>query len=164
MTLQQMGIWPKLHLTTQQGCIIKPPAKYTLRPNQIKEMCRLIKDVKLPDGYASNISSCLGKSETTFKNLKSHDCHILLQLLLLVILRGSLCDEIYHTICEVSRFFRELCAKELKANILNSMERSIAITLCKMEKIFPLAFFDIMIHLAIRLPREACLCGPVQYR
>ena len=81
-----------------------------------------------------------------------------------MVLRGFLCDEIYHTICEVSRFFRELCAKELKVNILNSMERSIAITLCKMEKIFPPAFFDIMIHLAVHLPREAHICGPVQYR
>lgn len=36
--------------------------------------------------------------------------------------------------------------------------------LCKLEKIFPPAFFDIMVHLAVHLPREAKLVGPVGYR
>jgi hypothetical protein len=36
--------------------------------------------------------------------------------------------------------------------------------LCKLEQIFPPAFFDIMVHLAVHLPREAELAGPVQYR
>lgn len=36
--------------------------------------------------------------------------------------------------------------------------------LCKLEKIFPPAFFDVMVHLAVHLPREAMLAGPVQYR
>ena len=35
--------------------------------------------------------------------------------------------------------------------------------LCKLEKIFPPAFFDVMVHLAIHLPDEALLRGPVQY-
>ena len=36
-------------------------------------------------------------------------------------------------------------------------------TLCKLEKIFPPAFFDVMVHLAIHLLDEALLRGPVQY-
>ena len=35
--------------------------------------------------------------------------------------------------------------------------------LCKLEKIFPLAFFDVMVHLAVHLPDEALLRGLVQY-
>jgi hypothetical protein len=34
--------------------------------------------------------------------------------------------------------------------------------LCKMKKIFPPASFDVMIHLALHLLREAELGGPVQ--
>jgi hypothetical protein len=33
----------------------------------------------------------------------------------------------------------------------------------KLEKIFPPAFFDVMVHLAVHLPDEALLRGPVQY-
>jgi hypothetical protein len=36
--------------------------------------------------------------------------------------------------------------------------------LCKMEQIFPIAFFDVMVYLAIHLPREAKLGEPVQNR
>lgn len=44
------------------------------------------------------------------------------------------------------------------------MKDDIVLILCKLEKIFPPAFFDIMIHLAVHLPREAELAGPVQFR
>jgi hypothetical protein len=35
--------------------------------------------------------------------------------------------------------------------------------LCKLEKIFPPSFFDVMVHLVVHLPDEAILRGPVQY-
>ena len=35
--------------------------------------------------------------------------------------------------------------------------------LCDLEKIYPPSFFDVMVHLAIHLPDEALLRGPVQY-
>ncbi|KAL0392927.1 UNVERIFIED_CONTAM: hypothetical protein Sradi_2515500 [Sesamum radiatum] len=38
-----------------------------------------------------------------------------------------------------------------------------ALTLCKLERIFPLAFLDVMIHLMIHLASEAKLTGLVQY-
>ena len=41
---------------------------------------------------------------------------------------------------------------------------SITLVLCKLEWIYPLAFFDIMVHLPIHLPREAILGGPVHTR
>jgi hypothetical protein len=36
--------------------------------------------------------------------------------------------------------------------------------LCKMDKIFPLDFFNPMQHLLLHLPYEAKVGGPVQYR
>jgi hypothetical protein len=44
------------------------------------------------------------------------------------------------------------------------MKDDIPVILCKLEKIFSLAIFDIMIHVAIHLPREAELTGLVQFR
>ena len=47
---------------------------------------------------------------------------------------------------------------------LEKLQEQIVFILCKLEKIFPLAFFDVMVHLAIHLPYEARLGGPVQYQ
>ncbi|CAD6261468.1 unnamed protein product [Miscanthus lutarioriparius] len=43
------------------------------------------------------------------------------------------------------------------------MKTEIPVILCKLEKIFPPAFFDVMVHLAVHLPDEAMVRGPVQF-
>ena len=43
------------------------------------------------------------------------------------------------------------------------MKKEILEIICKLEKIFPPAFFDVMMHLPIHLPEEALLRGPVHY-
>jgi len=40
----------------------------------------------------------------------------------------------------------------------------VAIVLTELEKDFPLAFFDSMVHLTIHLAKELFMCGPVQTR
>ena len=44
------------------------------------------------------------------------------------------------------------------------MQDNIIIILCKLERIFPPAFFDIMVHLTLHLPNEAIMGGPVHFR
>jgi hypothetical protein len=43
------------------------------------------------------------------------------------------------------------------------LKGEIPLILCKLEKIFPPAFFDVMVHLCVHLPDEALLRGLVQY-
>jgi hypothetical protein len=78
-------------------------------------------------------------------------------------LRGIASKEMYETIVELGNFFRELCAKTLRAAVLHRMKVEIVIILCKLELLFPPSFFDVMVHLAIHLPDEALQRGPVQY-
>ncbi|XP_039130823.1 uncharacterized protein LOC120267164 isoform X1 [Dioscorea cayenensis subsp. rotundata] len=47
---------------------------------------------------------------------------------------------------------------------MNRLIEEIPVILCKLERIFPSAFFDSMEHLPIHLPYEAKIPGPVQYR
>ena len=49
-------------------------------------------------------------------------------------------------------------------DVLERLDRDIVLILCKLEKIFPPSFFDIMVHLPIHLAHEALLAGPTQYR
>ena len=67
-------------------------------------------------------------------------------------------------IIDLGSFFKELCSKTLKVDVLERLENKLALTLCKLERIFPPSFFDIMVHLPIHLAREAILAGPVQNR
>jgi len=99
----------------------------------------------------------------TMHGLKTHDCHILLQRILPAGLRGLVRKDVYEVIAELGRFFRQLCSKTLKVDALHQMKEDIVIILCKLEKIYPPAFFDVMVHLAVHLPDEALLRGPVQY-
>jgi hypothetical protein len=52
-------------------------------------------------------------------------------------------------------------ARTLKLDVLKQMKDDIVVILCKLENIFPPAFFDIMVHLVVHLPWEAELAGPI---
>ena len=40
---------------------------------------QVLKDVRMPDGYFSNISRCVKLKECKISGMKSHDNHILMQ-------------------------------------------------------------------------------------
>ena len=54
--------------------------------------------------------------------------------------------------------------KTLYVKDLEKLEEGIVLILCKLERIFPPAFFNIMVHLMVHLPHEAKLARPVRYR
>ena len=47
---------------------------------------------------------------------------------------------------------------------MKHIEAQIPIILCKLEKVFPPSFFDVMVHLPIHLAGEAEIAGPIHYR
>ncbi|XP_057998652.1 uncharacterized protein LOC110631536 [Hevea brasiliensis] len=116
---------------------------------------------KTKDG---NISLCVNMKESKISGLKSHDCHVLLLHILPLAIRGLLPKVVYEPLVELSLFFTHLGAKSLKVDVLEQLEKQIPITLCKLERIFPPSFFDIMVHLPMHLANEAKIGGPVQYR
>ncbi|KAK2652615.1 hypothetical protein Ddye_012471 [Dipteronia dyeriana] len=164
LDLKQMGIRPELHPICVNGQTKLPPACYSLSSTKKKGLCQFLHSIKLPDGMASNISRCVNIRDCKISELKSHDCHIILQRLLPVALRGYLRRDIRKTINELCVFFKELTSKTLKVDVLERLNTDIVLILCKLEKIFPPSFFDIMIHLPIHLAHEAMLASPTQYR
>ncbi|KAI0520000.1 hypothetical protein KFK09_007465 [Dendrobium nobile] len=159
-----MGIRHELHLQKQGEKYLKPPASYTLSPKEIEGFLNFVKSVKFPDGYAANISRSVHIRNGKLMGLKSHDCHVLLQRILPLGFRGCLNKDVHDALSDLSRFFRILCAKTLRLDVLEKLEDMIINTICRFEMIFPPAFFDIMVHLVIHLPREARLAVPAQYR
>ena len=55
-------------------------------------------------------------------------------------LREIVPKDIYQAIAELGRFFRELCAKTLKVDVLHRLKVEIVLILCKLEKLFPCIF------------------------
>ncbi|XP_039794861.1 uncharacterized protein LOC120660402 isoform X2 [Panicum virgatum] len=163
LDLEDMGVRKKLHLKPDGNSYTLPHSPYTMTKTQKLAFCAFIKNVKFPDGYASSLSRCISADECKVQALKTHDCHILLQRILPASLRGIMDKEIYEAIAELGNFFQQICAKTLKVDVLNKMRGEIPIILCKLEKIFPPSFFDVMVHLAIHLIDDAILRGPVQY-
>ena len=78
-------------------------------------------------------------------------------------LRELVCPDLYEAVAEIGNFFRELCSRNLSVHVVQRLKHEIPLILCKLEKIFPPAFFDVMVHLAVHRPDEALLRGPVQY-
>ena len=145
------------------GKLTKPKAKYTLTKQQRLVVCEWVRQLKLPDGYASTLARCVDLREAKLFGMKSHDCHVFMQRLLLIAFK-ALPKPIWNTLTEFSKFFRDLTSPLLREDSLRVMEQNIPIILCKLEQIFPPSFFDSMEHLPIHLPYEARVGGPVQYR
>ena len=162
--LQLLDIKHWLHPVNVGGAIQYPEAPFTLSSDNKKRLCKFLKDLRLPDGFCSNIGGCVNLDEKKITGLKSHDCHILLEYLIPLATRGLLPDHVYDAIVNLSRFFRLLCSKELITADLEQLYLDIITTLCKLEMIFPPSLFDIMMHLPVHLSFEALLGGPVQYR
>jgi len=71
---------------------------------------------------------------------------------------------IRETIAELCRFLKITSARTLHTDDLEKAQDEIILIVCKLERIFPPAFFTIMVHLVIHLPEEALNGGPVHMR
>jgi len=100
-------------------------------------ICKWVKELTLPDGYASNLGRCVDLNQGKLHGMKSHNCHVFMQRLLTIAF-DSLPKPIWKVIVEQSLFFRKLTSTTLNVEHLRILEENILVLLCKMEQIFPL--------------------------
>jgi len=96
--------------------------------------------------------------------LKSHDCHVLMQQLLLVAIRDILPKNVKNTITRLCLFFNTICSKVIDPQNLDELENEADIILYQLEMFFPPSFFDIMVYLSVHLVRKIRLGSPVFLR
>ncbi|KAJ0597604.1 hypothetical protein HanHA89_Chr04g0156521 [Helianthus annuus] len=162
--LENLNIRKSQWLEKKGNTWYSPHPKYSFKVTDRKLFCQFIKDVKLPDGFGSNISTRVTDNNTNITGLKSHDCHILMQRLIPIGVRGFLTEDIYTPIIDLCTFFKQICSRTLLVEDMKKAKDAIVMILCKLEMIYPPAFFDIMVHLVVHLPDEAILGGPVCFR
>ncbi|GKE50888.1 putative reverse transcriptase domain, aspartic peptidase domain protein, partial [Tanacetum coccineum] len=78
--------------------------------------------------------------------------------------RQYLPDEVAKPIIELCLFFKQICSATLMKDKMLKAQSKVVDILCNLELIYPLTFFDIMIHLVIYLPLEALEGGPIRPR
>ncbi|KAK9986748.1 hypothetical protein SO802_031699 [Lithocarpus litseifolius] len=153
INLQNMNFRHTLHLEQRPiGSYDKPRAFFSLSPNERDGFYDFLKSVKYPDSYAANISRSVNAKNGRLSGLKSHDCHVLLQRILPIGLQGFADKDISIVLFELGNFFQDLCSKTLKQSELEKLEKRIILILCKLERFFPLTFFNVMVHLVVHLP------------
>ncbi|XP_057719247.1 uncharacterized protein LOC130933641 [Arachis stenosperma] len=116
------------------------------------------------DGYSSNIARCVDIRQRKLYGLKSHDCHILMEQLLPILVKNALPSPVSNVIANLSSFFRELCGKAVNPMQLGALHNHVVQILCQMKMIFPPSFFIVMVHLMVHLVDELKLGGPIHYR
>ena len=147
------------------GKLTYPNAPYTLSRHEKDLICKTLFHLKVPIGYSDYWKHKVSLEDRELKNLKSHDYHILMQQLLLVLLMHAFESHkpLRAAIRNLSIFFNVLCSKVINREELSKMKESIVETLCVFERYFPPSFFVSMTHLVVHLAEEAQLCGPVRY-
>ena len=81
------------------------PALFSLSKAKKKIFLQTLKNVKVSDGYSSNITRCIDLKNGKISGLKSHDCHILMEQLLTLAIRNVLPDNVAVVLIELCSFF-----------------------------------------------------------
>jgi hypothetical protein len=102
---------PSLELNKRGG---KRRVPFCLKVKDRKEVMGWMKRLKFSDGYVAGVKHCVNVKAKKIYGLKSHYYDIIIERLLHVMLCGYLDDDIWEALAELSYFYRQLCAKELK--------------------------------------------------
>jgi len=165
LDLQALGIRIDLHPIDVDDQMYLPAAPYSMSLDEKKLFCQILKGVKFPDGYASDIRHNIHVNEKKIFGLKSHESHIILQHLLPLAVRRILPEMVSAAVIRISNFFfKKLSSPIIRISDMESLEADIAETLSLLETIFLPSFFDIMVHLMVHLPVQARIAGPVHFR
>jgi hypothetical protein len=144
---------PSLHpKTNAKGNLKRPRAPCCLKLAEGKEILRWLKKLKFLDPYASNIKRAVNVSTGKLNGLKSHDYHIVIERLMPAIFHGYLNADLWKIFTKLSYFYRQICATQVLKVMMQKLEKEIMVLVCKMEKIFPLGWFNVMQELLVHLP------------
>jgi len=70
------------------GKVLKPKAKFVLSNEQKNIVYKWINELKMSDGYASNLHRCVNLDRRKLFGMKSNDCHVLMEMLLPIVFRA----------------------------------------------------------------------------
>ncbi len=141
--LQCRAIRPHLWLTNnlwRGGKMLKLIAPYVLATTKFDSFVITIKNVKTPWGHVLAIKKHF--KNKIFGILKSHDYHILMQqILLLIALQGFLVLKPRTKVMKISKVLRKVCNNVRNPFEIVSLQHDVAVCLALVEMCFPSSSF-----------------------
>ncbi|KAL0549456.1 hypothetical protein IC582_013938 [Cucumis melo] len=113
--------------------IFIPPTCYTLIEEEKRYVLKTLSEVKVPEGYSSNVNNLVSMTDLKLNGLKSHDCHVLLQQLFPIAIRSVLPKHVRYAITRLCIFFNLICNKVIDVQQLKKLEEDIVVTMCLLE-------------------------------
>ncbi|XP_074323294.1 uncharacterized protein LOC141660204 [Apium graveolens] len=110
-----------------------PPSPFTLLKEEKRTFLSSLISIKLPYGHASNIKNYVSMPDLNIYELKSYDCHNLLQQLLPVAISTVLRKHVKVTIIRLCFFFNVLCNRVVDVSKLDKLQSDVILTLCDLE-------------------------------
>jgi hypothetical protein len=102
---------PSLHLSARGT---KPQALFHMKAKERKEVMMWMKNLKFPDRFATGFRRAVNLKTEKLTGVKSHNYHIIMECLLPNRLHGYVHKDVWKTLTELSYFYRQMCAKEIK--------------------------------------------------
>jgi hypothetical protein len=100
----------------------------------------------------SNIKRAVNVNTCKLNGLKSHNYHIIIERLMLVMFHGYFDVDLWKIFIELSYFYRQICPNQVSKSMMQKQEKEIVVLVCKMEKIFLPEWFNAMQHLLVHFP------------
>jgi hypothetical protein len=109
LDMEHLGIRQDQHPVIEDDKYTLPATLSYLDKDEKRSLCQFLQGVKMPDGFFPNLKRCVDDQTCKVFGLKTHDCHIILQKLLPLIIRRILPEDVARPLIELSRFFSALC-------------------------------------------------------
>ena len=122
LDLQAMGIRENLHPRPYGKRTYCPPASHTLSKDEKRSFCECLHGTKVPSGYSSNFTRLVSMKDLKLVGQKSHDCHVLMQQLLPVAIRGIPEYDLRVVLTRLCVFFNAVCSKVFEIEKLDELE------------------------------------------
>jgi hypothetical protein len=89
-----------------QGNLTRPQTSYCLKPVERKKILKWLKKLKFPYHYVSNIKQAVNVITGKLNGLKSHDYHIIIESLMLIMFCGYFNANLWKIFARFSYFYR----------------------------------------------------------
>jgi len=135
-----MGVQDQLHLRSDGKKIYLPPICHTLSRKEKISFCQCLHNVKVPQGYSLNIKSLVQLKDLKLVGLKFHDCHVLMQKLLIMAIQDILPNKVRHAITRMCFSSMPYVAKSLILSSYMSWKMRLLLSYVSRRRIFLLHF------------------------
>jgi hypothetical protein len=132
LDMQHMGIQDDSYPLFKSGKYSLPPALYYLGNDEKTYLHKFLEGFKISDGYASCFKRLVGVKACNVSGGKTHDCHIIFQKLLPLIVSNIFPQEVTMPLIKFSSFLNSICSKELGFEELDNLNTLIRESLCRL--------------------------------